>query len=355
MDVGSAQEARTGAAFLWDAVGRDLEEVIELVSHDHASTAIRGAPEFGNTLDLGREVLTLARRTFFTARINQERLASVTREVLPRLLEDRPAELSAAMRDFTHCLAPITHGMVDSLLERQRAMPGNAEAYDDLQQAYRLAALVAIHESRLPAELGDLRGEAPVDASPRAPTAAAAVVARARGDERAMEGRGESAATAPASEMDQKSGSYRKTVFIVHGHDVALKEAVARVLEKAAAIKVVILHERPDGGKTIMEKFERHAQEASFAVVLLAPDDRVGDEKGMPSEFRARQNVILELGYFVGKLGRAHVCALRKGDVSLPGDYLGVLYKPVDEGGAWRYELAKELREAGILLDLNLL
>ncbi len=160
-------------------------------------------------------------------------------------------------------------------------------------------------------------------------------------------------ARAPVVLDAEDSGSQRRTVFVVHGHDDALKEAVARVLERVADVDVVILHEQADGGSTIIEKFERHAQKASFAVVLLTPDDAVSSAQEGSTERRARQNVILELGYFVGRLGRARVCALRKGDVALPSDYLGVLYKAVDAGGAWKYELAKELRAAGVKVDLN--
>jgi transcriptional regulator with XRE-family HTH domain/limonene-1,2-epoxide hydrolase len=139
------------------------------------------------------------------------------------------------------------------------------------------------------------------------------------------------------------------TIFIVHGHDEALKEQVARTVERISDAKVVILHEQADGGKTIIEKFEKHASGAEFAIVLLTPDDEVANG----SALRARQNVILELGYFIGKIGRSKVCALYKGPLDLPSDIAGVLYKQVDSGGGWRLELGRELTEAGITVDLN--
>ncbi len=141
-------------------------------------------------------------------------------------------------------------------------------------------------------------------------------------------------------------------VFVVHGHDDAAKEAVARFIEKLG-LKAIILHEQPNAGRTIIEKFERYSGVA-FAVVLLTPDD-VGAPRDRVSESkaRARQNVIFELGYFIGKLGRKRVCALYKEDVELPSDIYGVLYVPMDSAGTWRMMLAREMKQAGLLIDMN--
>ena len=91
-----------------------------------------------------------------------------------------------------------------------------------------------------------------------------------------------------------------------------------------------------------------------YAVVVLSPDD-VGASASTQKKLnqRARQNVILELGYFVAKLSRSRVCALHKGEVELPTDILGVVYIPLDTAGAWRVLLARELRTAGFSVDLN--
>ncbi len=144
-----------------------------------------------------------------------------------------------------------------------------------------------------------------------------------------------------------------KRVFIVHGHDEEAKLFVARFIEKLG-FPAVILHEQPNRGKTIIEKFEEHAANISFAVVLLTPDD-VGARKDESSTLRprARQNVILELGFFAAKLGRERVCALHKGDVELPSDFEGVLWHPMDANGAWRIDLGREMRAAGLNVDLN--
>lgn len=143
-----------------------------------------------------------------------------------------------------------------------------------------------------------------------------------------------------------------KDIFIVHGHDEAAKQVVARFIEKLG-LHAIILHEQPDKGRTIIEKFEDHT-DVGFAVVLLTPDD-MGYPKDKPSEGkpRARQNVVLELGYFSGILGRSSVCALLKGDIEIPSDYAGVLYTPMDNAGAWKFTLAREIKAAGIDVDLN--
>jgi predicted nucleotide-binding protein len=118
-------------------------------------------------------------------------------------------------------------------------------------------------------------------------------------------------------------------------------------------LEPIILQEQPNAGRTIIEKVERYA-EVAFAVVLLTPDD-IGGKNSEPQELkpRARQNVILELGYFLGRLGRSHVAALLKGEVEKPSDYDGVLYVPMDAAGAWKLQLARELKNAGLNIDLN--
>ena len=143
-----------------------------------------------------------------------------------------------------------------------------------------------------------------------------------------------------------------KDIFIVHGRDNAVKEEVARFIDKLG-LHPIILHEKPDRGKTIIEKFEHHS-DVGFAVVLLTPDD-VGHPKDMPakSQPRARQNVVLELGYFIGILGRSRVCALMKGAIEIPTDFSGILYTPMDDVADWRLKLAREIKAAGIDVDLN--
>ena len=142
----------------------------------------------------------------------------------------------------------------------------------------------------------------------------------------------------------RKPGASR-AVFVVHGRDTGTKELVSRFL-KSLDVVPVILHEQSNKGRTIIEKFEQHAN-VEFAVVLLTPDDVGGlqaDEATL--EPRARQNVIFEMGYFIGRLGRDRVCAITKDGVEIPSDYSGVLYIPLDEEGAWMTALAQEMRSS---------
>jgi predicted nucleotide-binding protein len=143
-----------------------------------------------------------------------------------------------------------------------------------------------------------------------------------------------------------------RKVFIVHGHDEAAKFAVVSFIGKLD-LTPVILHEQPNKGRTIIEKFQDHS-DVGFAVVLMTPDDigALAKEKDKLNP-RARQNVILELGFFLGKLGRKHVCALYKENVEIPSDYKGVLFIPMDASNGWQLSLAKEIKAAGIDIDLN--
>jgi predicted nucleotide-binding protein len=152
----------------------------------------------------------------------------------------------------------------------------------------------------------------------------------------------------PASPGMVSSGA---KVFVVHGHDGDIKYQVAELLQKITGVRPVILHEQVDSGRTIIEKFEDHASEAGYAVVLLTADDvgRAANETDLRP--RARQNVVFELGFFIGRLGRGRVMALHQVGVELPSDLSGVLYKPL--AGNWHTELAKELVAAGIKVDLR--
>ena len=156
--------------------------------------------------------------------------------------------------------------------------------------------------------------------------------------------------TPTTSAIDQNGQIDSKKVFVVHGRDNEARERVARFLEQLE-LTPVILAEQSNQGRTIIEKFERHAQ-AAFAVVLLTPDD-VGALESDKNNLgpRARQNVIFELGFFIGRLGRERVCALTNGEMQIPSDYAGVVYIPLDDADGWKIKLGKELKSAG--LDIN--
>lgn len=139
-------------------------------------------------------------------------------------------------------------------------------------------------------------------------------------------------------------------VFIVHGHDGEAREAVARFLGNIG-FEPIILHEQANRGRTVIEKVEANS-DVGFAVVLLTPDDE-GCARGGKPEPRARQNVLLELGYFIGRLGRERVCALKRGEVEIPSDFAGVVWETMDAGNGWKMALGRELEAAGHRIDWN--
>jgi len=140
-------------------------------------------------------------------------------------------------------------------------------------------------------------------------------------------------------------------IFIVHGRDPGIKETVARFIYKLD-LNPIILHEQPNLGRTLIEKFTDYSN-VGFAIVILTGDDlgKAIDESDLQN--RARQNVIFELGYFIGKLGRAKVCALYEEGVELPSDYEGIVYIPLDTAEKWKYDLVRELKASGYTIDAN--
>jgi len=144
-----------------------------------------------------------------------------------------------------------------------------------------------------------------------------------------------------------------KEVFIVHGHDETAKLELENLLIRLG-LKPVVLHRRPDMGRTIIEKFEAESRHAQYAFVLLTPDDDylLVDADERKHVKRPRQNVILELGFFIGSLGRKRVCAIYKKGVEIPSNISGVLYKPFTNSINELYEdIRKELTTAGYKLS----
>jgi hypothetical protein len=143
-------------------------------------------------------------------------------------------------------------------------------------------------------------------------------------------------------------------IFLVHGRDHGVRETVARFLEKAGGYDVVILDEQAGKGRTLVEKFEQHASAANYAVVLLTADDIGGpaDTKEISGlQKRARQNVVFELGFFWGKIGRDRVAVLLDTGVEKPSDIDGLNYISIDEAGGWKGKLVKELVAADLDFD----
>ena len=143
-------------------------------------------------------------------------------------------------------------------------------------------------------------------------------------------------------------------IFIVHGHDDAVRHEVARFIEKMG-YDAIVLCEQAEGWRTIMEKFEQNASQVSFAIVLYTECDvgRAKDANRSDEQYRARQNVVFEHGYFLGLLGRKKVCALIKGNIELPSDLNSVAYTRIDFGGGWKWKLANIMKNAGLNIDMN--
>jgi hypothetical protein len=137
------------------------------------------------------------------------------------------------------------------------------------------------------------------------------------------------------------------TIFLVHGHDEALRDKIEAQLRRwISPVEIVILDQQASRGQVLVEKFEHHARTAALAIVLATPDDE-GRAVGAPElRPRARQNVIFELGYFFGKLGRDRVVVMDAG-IEKPSDVGGIVYLDLNMSD-WRQRLARELKAAGI-------
>lgn len=152
-------------------------------------------------------------------------------------------------------------------------------------------------------------------------------------------------------QLEENKKLDHSSVFIVHGHDNETKERTARFIEKLG-YNAIILHEQASGGKTIIEKIESHSN-VGFAIVLYTPDDQ-GNVKSEAEDGqlngRARQNVVFEHGYLIGKLTRSRVIPLVSGNIELPNDISGMVYLTDND---WQVEIAKEMKAAGYEIDFN--
>lgn len=152
------------------------------------------------------------------------------------------------------------------------------------------------------------------------------------------------------------SQNVNKNIFIVHGHDEEMKQTVARFLENVG-LKPIILQEQPNEGQTIIEKLEKNIDNCNYGIVLYSPCDIGGiNEEKAELKPRARQNVVFEHGYLIGKLGRKRVCCLLKGKIEKPefekpSDNDGIIYISYTDN--WKLILAKELKAARYDIDLN--
>lgn len=153
----------------------------------------------------------------------------------------------------------------------------------------------------------------------------------------------------------EKSKNSTDEIFVVHGHNEMMKQSVARMIEKLN-LRPIILHEQANRGRTIIQKFIDHSN-VGFAIVLISADDYgySKDETSDTARLRARQNVILELGFFLGKLGSDRVIAIfeQTENLEIPSDYDGVIFIPFDKDGRWKFDVIKELKSLNFKVDAN--
>jgi len=138
-----------------------------------------------------------------------------------------------------------------------------------------------------------------------------------------------------------------RIVFLVHGHDELNMRRLEDLL-RGWHLEPVILSFKPGRGRTLIEKFEEEARRAAFAFVLFTPDDLI---QGRDAQyFQVRPNVLFELGWLYGRLGRQRVCIVSKRGTAIPSDLDGInrieFQDSVTEKAG---ELQDELRAAGLL------
>lgn len=155
-------------------------------------------------------------------------------------------------------------------------------------------------------------------------------------------------------ELDNRypSSTKGREVFVIHGHDGEAKLEVALFIARLGLVPI-FLSEMTRDCRTIIEMIEKYGG-VDFAIAILTPDDYGYSKKERKkTRDRARQNVIFEMGYFMGRLGREKVSALFKDGVEVLSDFHGVLYIVMDSAGGWKFPLAKTLKAAGFNIDLN--
>lgn len=153
-------------------------------------------------------------------------------------------------------------------------------------------------------------------------------------------------------ELNREMEVSKNKIFIVHGHDeLALEQVISFI--KDIRLEPIVIKNQANLGNTIIEKIEEYS-DVGFAIVLYTPCDigaSINDKNNLKE--RARQNVVFEHGYLIGKLGRENVCALVKGDIEKPNDISGLVYFELDSQKAWRFNIARDMKKLGYDIDLN--
>jgi predicted nucleotide-binding protein len=210
----------------------------------------------------------------------------------------------------------------------------------DVVKGTRAPDIAARFPNTVPVERSPLSYEAPPLLADAPPSLLAGLIGQSSSD-RSLQ----PAATATAHPKPSNK------VFVVHGRDDATKNEVALFL-RSIGLEPIILHTRPHGGRNILTKFQEESQGAGFAVILMTPDDE-GALIGEAPQKRARQNVVFEFGFFIGKLRTPCVAALVKGRIEKPSDFDGIGYIDFDAKGEWKRLLAREMQYAEVPFDAS--
>lgn len=146
-------------------------------------------------------------------------------------------------------------------------------------------------------------------------------------------------------------------VFVVHGRTVAWLDAVTGLLaDVVPGNPVSVLQEKANRSQALIEKLENEAKRACYAVLIHTGDDegrlrdKFEDGDGVLRP-RARQNVVLETGLFMGLIGRRRTAILHEEGIEQPSDLQGVTYISLDDAGRWKQDLARELEDAGLEVE----
>ena len=294
----------------------------------------------------------MVRRTKTPAAVPIERTAEATRAGIGRLqrrIDDLQAlDIGTISTGFEDSLKALEAGVAETLARVFGQNTPDFIRYQDAASLQRYIVpifVVGPGSYEPPTPVGDIRAEVGGNRD--------RAVSLLRQAIRGLQEDLADAQPAEAAPAAARRPASSRNVFVVHGHDEASLQTLARFLEHLE-LEAMVLKEQPDQGRTIIEKFEACASDVAFAVVLMTPDD-LGGAKSDPNEAqaRARQNVVFELGYFAGKLGRGKVCLLRSGKLEMPSDLYGVIYTDLDASEGWKLKLGRELRAAGLDVDMN--
>ena len=162
----------------------------------------------------------------------------------------------------------------------------------------------------------------------------------------------ESANVDSNDKVAKKNENKSRNVFIVHGHEEHIRVEVEAFL-RCIGYEPIVLFKEPNKGQTIIEKIETNANDVCYSIVLYTPCDLGRDKNSEEEKPRARQNVVFEHGYMCALLGRKYVCALCSEGVEIPGDLSGIIYTKYDSSGAWKYDIAKDMKAIGLSVDIT--